>query len=566
MITPNTTVRLLTGVPLTNKNEHQMTFADIHAQAAYFTPKTLFSFTDFTYQREDNAIKVPKGYDELYNVNYIMYQNTNYAGKWFYAFVTKREYVNPNTTRLYLELDVWQTYQFDITLKQSFVEREHAKRWNADGTPVINTVDEGLDYGSEYKTVSVEQYRPSGDVYYLVAACKQTMHQGLDKAYYASLNGLPQLVVYYVHPFKLDGSAVNSSQGALSSITDFLAVLYTQSNAVNNVISLYVTDALPTNPSYSNDTLGLSTSNYERVALTGKLNTVDVHTVFVKDMTYGNWTYFAGDKYNGFTDVEESKLLMYPYTVTELVDLRGNKAIYRNEYIDSTDLSISISASLGLNNKISYTIKDYLTGALQDDTIKIKVNQERGLINNDPNDLPIFTDLLGAYLQGNRNALQNQMQQIAWEGSFGAAGNIMTANAAGVVHGLGSSYLQVKGISAQIKDIKNQFPEASKMGSNVYFDYGHRLTGVWIVKKEITPEYRKRLTDFFKMYGYKVNELKVPNIRSRASFNFIKCVGANITGNVPHDELSQIIELFNKGITFWHTANVGDYSLTNGEV
>lgn len=566
MITPNTVVHLLSGVPLNIKNEHQRTFTDVNAQITYFSGKVAFSFTDFTYQREEAAIKVPKGYDELYNVNYIMYRNNNYGTKYFYAFVTKREYVNPNTTRLYLEFDVWQTYQFDITILPSFVEREHTKRWNVDGSPVINTVDEGLDYGSEYKTVSVEQYRPSGDIYYLVAACKQTMHVGLDKAYYASLNGLPQLVVYYVHPFKLDGSSVNSSQGTLSSITDFLAVLYTQSDAVNNVVSLYITDALPSNPVYSSGTLNINTTNFQRVALTGKLNGVDVNTVFVKDMTYGNWTYVAGDKYAGFTDVDESKLLMYPYTLTELVDLRGNKVSYKNEYIDSTDLTISISASLGLNNKISYTIKDYLTGALMDDGIKIKVNQERGLINNDPNDLPIFTDMLGAFLQGNRNALQNQLHSAAWEGSFGALGNALSRDALGVVHGAGSSYFQIQGINAQIKDIQNQFPQAASMGSNVYFDYGHRLTGVWIIKKEISAEYRKRLSDFFKMYGYKVNELKTPNIKSRQHFNFIKTVGANITGNIPHEELSKIIDLFNKGITFWHTSSVGDYSLSNGEV
>lgn len=53
-----------------------------------------------------------------------MYQNEAYSDKWFYAFITKMEYVNNNMTRIEIATDVWQTWQFDITFKESFIERE----------------------------------------------------------------------------------------------------------------------------------------------------------------------------------------------------------------------------------------------------------------------------------------------------------------------------------------------------------------------------------------------------------------------------------------------------------
>ena len=53
-----------------------------------------------------------------------MYQNTHYSSKWFYAFILGMEYVNDNMTRIIITTDPYQTWQFDITFMQSFVERE----------------------------------------------------------------------------------------------------------------------------------------------------------------------------------------------------------------------------------------------------------------------------------------------------------------------------------------------------------------------------------------------------------------------------------------------------------
>jgi hypothetical protein len=266
---------------------------------------------------------------------------------------------------------------------------------------------------------------------------------------------------------------------------------------------------------------------------------------------------------------------MHPYTVLELADMRGNKVTYKNEYIDSDVLTITIRGSLGLNNKVVYSIKDYLSGTLSDDTVKIQVTTEHALVNNEPNDLPIMTDLLSAYIQGNRNTLLNQKSQIVFNGQMGIVQSGIGAMGGGMMAGsmiaegvqsAGNSIYELLSINAKIKDIDNTPPSLSKMGGDTYFDYGNKLTGVWIIKKEITPEYRKKLTDFFKMYGYKLNEVKTPNLRSRQHFNFIQTVGANIQGNIPGDDIEKLKNIFNNGITLWHGDYVGDYTKTNGEV
>lgn len=79
---------------------------------------------DFSYIRKDDIIYFPDHIDNIINYNYVMYQNTNYSHKWFYAFITKMKYVNDGCTAIYIMTDVWQTWQFNLTWKQCFVERE----------------------------------------------------------------------------------------------------------------------------------------------------------------------------------------------------------------------------------------------------------------------------------------------------------------------------------------------------------------------------------------------------------------------------------------------------------
>lgn len=57
----------------------------------------------------------------------------------------------------------------------------------------------------------------------------------------------------------------------------------------------------------------------------------------------------------------------------------------------------------------------------------------------------------------------------------------------------------------------------------------------------------------FLCIGYEVDELKLPNIDNRSNWNYVKTQGANITGaNIPADDLENIKNMFNNGITFWH--------------
>lgn len=141
-VSPNTIIKLL-KVPIEIDNFNQLKFASKQAQYNYFNSLPKITEENLSYQRKDNFIWFPAHIDTILQYNYCMYQNSNYSDKWFYAFITDMQYENDGTTRIYIETDVFQTWQFDIVYKPSFVEREHTN----DDTIGNNLIPENLQLG-----------------------------------------------------------------------------------------------------------------------------------------------------------------------------------------------------------------------------------------------------------------------------------------------------------------------------------------------------------------------------------------------------------------------------------
>ena len=87
MATKNISKVYLLSVPLENDYKNTLYFTSKENQHSYFASKVVKSYEDFSYQRKDQKIRIPEAYDTIYNCNYVMYQNTAYSNKWFYAFI-----------------------------------------------------------------------------------------------------------------------------------------------------------------------------------------------------------------------------------------------------------------------------------------------------------------------------------------------------------------------------------------------------------------------------------------------------------------------------------------------
>lgn len=146
-ITPNTNLFLL-KVPIEIDNKNQLTFENKEKQLEYFMSLENIEVDNFSYQRKDSTIRFPEHIDKLLEYNYCIYQNENYSEKWFYAFITNMRYLNDSVTEITIATDVWQTWQFDLKFKQSFIEREMINV--AEDVPGANLIPESLETG-EFK-------------------------------------------------------------------------------------------------------------------------------------------------------------------------------------------------------------------------------------------------------------------------------------------------------------------------------------------------------------------------------------------------------------------------------
>lgn len=145
VIQPQGRVLVLSGVDLTNKYKHTYSqcFKSADAQSQFFMRKKAYEFTEFTPVRLENAITVPMEADHLYHCDYIMFQNTNFRERWYYAFITKVEYVNVSVSKISYEIDIIQTWHRYLTIRPCFVERMHAYT----DTIGSNIVPENLELG-----------------------------------------------------------------------------------------------------------------------------------------------------------------------------------------------------------------------------------------------------------------------------------------------------------------------------------------------------------------------------------------------------------------------------------
>ena len=628
---PETEVHLLTNVPFNLTYNNVMDFNTPTEQITYFLNKTKYVFDKLTYQRvTSSTIKLDINYNDLLDVNYLIFKNDSVKNKWFFAFITDYEFISESTTKITYQLDVFQTYLFDYEFQSTYVEREHTKRFNDDGFPVINTLDEGLAYGSDYNTCMIKQYEQLEGIIWAIIVSKVDLRSVPNKNYGGStVSNIPTPLYYYGVPISANGNNIGNFEingTKVSTIQDIWNLFTTNSDFVGSIVSMYYTSYVPFVVSKNSDiSITVDSRGGSLVNFAG---------LTVLKFSGSKWgslspTIFE-NVYNQFPKYEESKLYMYPYSLIEITNFKGETFTLKMENMSKVlgfenSLDLVILSSLGISPKTAIIPRNYLNNTnFIDNNTDIINTLDYGIIDNDVSDIPIIDDYTASYIQANKNsiattnkyALDNARRGVTQnnatnrlnnaiidreqdyretDAGVSAISSILQGNFGGA---LTSGYNLVKATDlaeasrasmnlnnqfananlkinaeqaigltqAKLEDINNIPPTLSNMGNNSLFSYGNNIRGVYIVCKTIRNEYAEQLTNYFKMFGYKVNKLEIPNTKSRKSYNYIKTVDANIVGNIPNNYLNTLKGIFDHGLTIWHTDDIGNYNLNNEEV
>lgn len=523
----------LLNVPIENDYKHTLYFTSKSAQETYFKSKKVanYSYDDFSFQQTNGMMRLPISYDNAVNCNYVMYKNNS---KWYYAFIVEYQYHGDDQTNIKIETDVIQTWLFDYQIKPSFVEREHV----TDDTIGLHTFPEGLEMG-EYVVNYKYVHNPFTDLKIVVGVTENYMGElgNIAKQY----NGIYSGLIYY---------AFDNNMAGYIALNNFI-----QAYADSKVSTTEAIQCMFLAPSVMCKTAHDEDSNREdygiySVASTdlGKINISRTKILQNKSYTPKN-----------------NKLYCYPYKYLHVSNNNGGSAIYQLEHfaingatgsgvIFQLDGCLTPGCSIRAVPKY-YKGTDAFEGSLDND--EEGINMGKYPILNWSSD--VYTNWL------TQNGVNIGLNLVSGLGSIVAGGAIMSATG-GALGGTGvvGGITQITSQLGQIHQMSMTPPQSNgninsgdvitASGKNSLFFYG----------MSIKDEYMRIIDDYFSMFGYKCNRVKVPNKNHRPGWWYTKTIDANIIGNVPQSDLQLIKTCYNNGITFWKDPdNVKNYSINN---
>lgn len=505
----------LLDVPLESDYKNTLYFTDKASQQAYFQSKIIgsYSYNDFTYVRKDKVIRIPAHYDSIYKCNYIMYQNSHYNNKWFYAFVNDLEYINDGRTDLHIETDVIQTWLFDYNVKSSFVEREHV----SDDTVGLHTVPENVELG-EYTCNGFIRDNELSDLVYMIQVTEWTSGEN------------PPITTNYGGVYAPGGAYVCTS---ISQVANIIQAY--QDGRGDAIVNVYVVPKKITNISQSS------------LQYPGQDDPITYNIEFDKQTDL-----------NGYVPVNK-KLLTYPYNYLILDNNNGSSNIlqYENWY-NSNTCKFEVAGVPTVGGSIKCVPSQYKNqGRFQLDGIMAGKFPICGWVND------TYTNWL------TQNAV-NIGVGVASSGLQIVGGAAMIASGAGAGVGASSMVSGTLGIANSVGQIYQHsiLPNSARgntNGGDVTTCYN--MNKFYFVKMSIKEEYARIIDDYFTMFGYKVNRVKIPNKAHRSRYWYTKCINVNIDGNVPQNDMQKIKNVYNNGVTFWRNASeIENYSLSNNIV
>ena len=591
-ITPQAAIHLV-NVPFDGTQNHTLYFSTKAAQNTYFEGLQKQTFTDYTYLRKDNAIKIELNYELAKNYNYLYYDNitqtnTGLTNKRIFAFITRMEYVNENTTKLFIKTDVIQTYLTEIlsdTTSVSYINKQHVKK--SDDIIGKYLLDEGIQ-GSEYvksqlldetdydnDTSSIQWpsdmsadakltwFNNSLNGYMVIVGCSQSVITGTESLlknrnyggiysglYYYAFGNVDQLSVFieYLNQSALIGAIYNM----------FMLPVSISTWAPKNSNVSYLTYDEQGNSTEATVNLRwfyLSSTTYK---------TLDtLHCTTPTNFRYAGSTLLS----NGYTP-HNNKLYTYPYCLIQLSNNNGGIANYMYEYFDNkNDCQIKVNGTVSQGGSI----------------IAYPLNYKGRSSNwDEPLDMAKFptcswnTDSYTNWLTQNGVSRGNRYryaQEDLYQGYWNAASGAVTSLMSGISpESITKTFISTA--DTMINTYKNHdraidsleeenyraklVPDAINNGTatpEVLYSMGTFEYTAWALT--ITGERAKQIDAYFDRFGYTVNEYKniVQAITSRSKWNYIKTADCHINANIPDEDLVQIEELFNNGITFWKNPN-----------
>ena len=515
-IEPNTTIKLYSGVPLDNTYNHTLYFANKSEQQSYFSVSK-YTFSSQSYQRvERGKMRIERKADDLYDCNYLAFKNVNYGNKWFYAFITSVEYVNNVTSEITFEIDVMQTYLFDVELKDCFVEREHSETDVIGENIQAEPIETGEYVNSDYGIVGGLQDML---VLIMIADDNSSSYGNL----YDGIYGGCDIWAYN----STDTTSITSKISGYIQKPDQIIAMY----MCPKMLIPDVTDG--------GKHLGYSrTSSYI-------IQTLPSVTEESQD-------------FEGYVP-KNKKLYTYPYNFLRIDNASGQSLNLRYEFFDNLTPVIEIQGTFLMPVKLVARPCSYKGLPSYSEFHGYTSSKSESISLENYPMCSWNVDAFKSWLA--QNSVPVALNTIASITNSAIASHYSAYPAASFAVGTVGT---VASLLSQVYTASIASHQCRGNISNGNVNVARNIQEFYKQRCHVTKDFAIVIDNFFSVYGYATNKVKKPNISSRPHWNYVKTNGCIVIGKAPSDDIKKICSIYDNGITFWKDANeLGDYSLDN---
>jgi hypothetical protein len=283
-------------------------------------------------------------------------------------------------------------------------------------------------------------------------------------------------------------------------------------------------------------------------------STIDSYAINTTEFTYKA----SFETLTGYKPINK-KLYCYPYNFLYVSNNNGQSGVYRFE--DFTDF------------KLDDTLTFAIIGSISPSTTAMLIPTKYGIHNAGSTDLNMeyALQLTGFPLcSWSNDAYKAWMAQNATQAGVTIVGGITAigagayaGNLTGIAGGAGAILKEM--IEIQKAGIQPDQSRGNVNGASTNIAFG--MQDYFFSRKCLKYEYAKRIDNYFTMFGYKVNTLKIPEVSSRETWNYVKTIDVNITGHIPSDDMTRLKQIYNDGVTLWHSGDrLGNYNYSNNIV
>lgn len=513
-IQPNTNIKLLKNVPLDTSYTHTILFNSPTDQYNYFNSLKKYELTNYSYQRVKNGIsRVGINAENLYDCNYMMFQNNSFGNKWFYAFIKNVEYINNEVSEITFELDVMQTWYFNHTIDECFVEREHTETDEIGEHIEPESVDCGEYVFRDYKNLT-ELLKPMA-----ICVMINDSSSSSEGTLYDGVYGGCTIFAYNDSDWKSVTAKVNE---------------YNQKP--DAIVGMYMCPVIAVSQTGISD--GGIQVEYSSIAESFDL-TADAIS--------------SDNTLNGYLP-KNKKLYTYPYCYYLVSNASGTTHAYRYEFFRGKQPHFKVDVSMTMPVQACLRPWGYKS------SLDHRCVTEALTITGFPM-CSWNTDAYRAWLAQNAIPAVGEYVSKAGIGAVALTG-------LGVASG---GALAVGGALASATAILSQGYQASISAdigkgslNNGSINVASHTNSFWGGGVCVTHQYAKMIDDYFTRFGYAVKRVKKPNISSRPHWNYVKTVACTLKGSVPADDMKKLCSIYDNGITFWKNGSeIGNYSLDN---